>query len=347
MVSLLATRGVAKTIPLFLLLSLVVPTRVTGQSPSSLPQEVLYDGNGEPFVSSPSNMINWKMPTLGGKQFWTDHRWMHGWKIQRNAVTGHFRLLDPRNVRYAWGTKESCLAEMERLGIAQQAPIPNKIVVLAHGLMRTSGSMSSMAKRIQEEKDAVPLLFEYASTRASIADHAAALREVLESIPYDASQRRPQIDFIAHSMGNIVIRRAIADWQLNQDPHHVLDHTHRMVMLGPPNQGATIAKKLAKTGLFGVITGQGGMELGPEWAEFQRTLATPPFPFAVIAGNREESSLQNPLVDRNSDFVVNVEEAKLDGMADYKEVPVLHSFLMDDPAVQEACLRFLKTGAFQ
>ena len=51
---------------------------------------------------------NWKFGTLGGKQFWTDELIHGGWRIQRNVLSGHFRLLDADNQRRAWGSWEGC-----------------------------------------------------------------------------------------------------------------------------------------------------------------------------------------------------------------------------------------------
>ena len=44
------------------------------------------------------------VPTLGGRQFWSDRLVYGGWRIQENFLTGHSRLLDAGNVRRAWGT---------------------------------------------------------------------------------------------------------------------------------------------------------------------------------------------------------------------------------------------------
>jgi hypothetical protein len=52
----------------------------------------------------PIGLPNVKMPTLGGTFFWEDLAEIEGWRMQRNIVTGHWRLLDPHNVRCAWGT---------------------------------------------------------------------------------------------------------------------------------------------------------------------------------------------------------------------------------------------------
>lgn len=42
--------------------------------------------------------------TLGGEVFWNNIASCDGWKIQRNQITGHCRILDPENVRHAWGS---------------------------------------------------------------------------------------------------------------------------------------------------------------------------------------------------------------------------------------------------
>ena len=141
-------------------------------------------------------------------------------------------------------------------------------------------------------------------------------------------------------MGNIVVRHLIGRLQ-HDDPHHLLDRCHSMVMLGPPNQGAAISRLLAPTGLYGWLTGQGGLELGPQWETFVTELATPPFPFMIIAGDVSGLPITNPLVDGSSDFVVSVDEAKLDGSESLEIVPVLHSFLMNDDKSVEMTVKFL------
>ncbi|MEM6474124.1 MAG: lipase, partial [Planctomycetota bacterium] len=49
----------------------------------------------------------------------------------------------------------------------------------------------------------------------------------------------------------------------------------------------------------------------------------------------------NPLVDGDGDFVVSVEEAKLEGCETFETYPVLHSFLMDDPKIVERTIELL------
>ncbi|MFN5469518.1 MAG: esterase/lipase family protein [Pirellulaceae bacterium] len=286
--------------------------------------------------------INLAMPTLGGMQFWTDHRWWKGWKIQQHASTGHWRLIDPLLVRRAWGPLESCEATLRKAMEAEPHQPEKHVTILLHGLMRTSRSMTPLATSLKQQRPGEMICFEYASTRASIDRHAEAFRNLVESL-----EGSPTIDLAAHSMGNIVVRRAIYDWRRpGGDPKCVLARLRSMVMLGPPNQGASIAKQLGRLELFGWITGRGGMELGPKWEDLSRKLSIPPCPFAVVAGKLDPRIPQNPLVEGASDFVVSVEETKLEGMTDFLEVPCLHSFLMDDLRVQQQVAHFMQHHSF-
>ncbi|MFN7733491.1 MAG: hypothetical protein ACK5OB_16460, partial [Pirellula sp.] len=82
----------------------------------------------------------------------------------------------------------------------------------------------------------------------------------------------------------------------------------------------------------------------PQWREMLEHVGIPPCPFAVIAGDISSLPVQNPWLDGPSDGVVTVEEAKLEGMREFATVPVLHSFLMQDPRCVDATVEFLLGG---
>lgn len=338
------------------------------QPPAELVDESLAGGgvaesDGERSSDEEVMDSRWNMPlpTLGGKQFWTDHRWWYGWRVQYNKTTDSWRLLDPSSVRRAWGTKEAMLAELSKVQASHENPHsePSDVVVLLHGLMRSASSMKPIQAAIDEryatidsvrkepaahEAPAV-VLFAYSSTREAITSHAEALREVVEHLP-----GRPRLRFVGHSLGNIVLRTAISQWRSEGDPTSALDRMERVVMLGPPNQGSSFAKSLGHLGLFETITGHSGMQLGPAWNEFAESLDKPPCPFAVIAGDLSPLRIRNPFLKGPSDGVVTLEEAKLEGMDEFITVPVLHSFLMRDATCVRATVDYLfnqDTGASQ
>lgn len=322
-------------------------------TPYTIGQTVPEDKN----VDENKKGWNLALPTLGGKQFWTDYRWWYGWRVQYNGTLDHWRLLDPSGIRRAWGGKQAMLDELD--SVIAHSPSQDKIeevVLLVHGLFRTKESMSPIAERWEEAHGGQPIYrqkdrgavgsrkvcvsISYASTRTSIENHAAAFRELIENLPGE-----PRICFVGHSLGNIVFRRAIGEWQSAGDPRNVLPRLHRAVMLGPPNHGSAFAASLSRLGLFETLTGASGMHLGPAWDNLQSSLGTPPCPFAIVVGDISGSYLSNPLLEGPSDGIVTVQEAQLDGATETKTFPVLHSFLMSDPQIVESTLRFLEGGS--
>jgi hypothetical protein len=100
------------------------------------------DPPGDKNLNQTSLQVNVPMKTLGGRQLWGDVRFLHGWTIQRNVFTGHFRLLDPRDVRYAWGSFDACKARLELIRRERQLPaMQGEAVILLHGIFRSSKAM--------------------------------------------------------------------------------------------------------------------------------------------------------------------------------------------------------------
>lgn len=54
-------------------------------------------------------------PTLGGKFFWNDLMEVNGWRVQKNTITGHCRILDAENKRRAWGGEKTIMLFFDRL----------------------------------------------------------------------------------------------------------------------------------------------------------------------------------------------------------------------------------------
>ena len=282
----------------------------------------------------PDSLWNLATRTLGGLQFWGDVCAFHGWRIQHNVFTNHFRLLDPSDVRWAWGSREECLAALRAIRLERQLPpMAGKVVVMIHGIVRSSGCFRAMEPELQQA-GFTTLGFDYPSTRVSIPDCAGYLRQFLESL-----EGVEEIHFVVHSMGGLVVRAYLMG---APDPR-----IRRMVMLGVPNLGARMANHVKDLMLFKAIYGPAGQQLVEEAAGLIPTLPTPEFEFAVIAGARGTPGGFNPLIPGDDDGTVSVSATRLPGAADFMTVPVLHSFLMSDPATIAASRRFLETGALR
>lgn len=291
-------------------------------------------------------------PTLGGRQFWADELLFQQWRIQRNVFTGHYRLLDERNRRHAWGSYGLCLAALEHIKRTQRLPeMQGEAVLVLHGLMRSRSSMEALCGYLREEGGFQVLSLEYPSTRCEIAEHARTLRKVIDNL-----QGLQRIHFIGHSMGNIVIRHYLGDLKREAEATNNTALTGstkgsppefgRFVMLAPPNNRATIADVLADNIFFRGIAGVAGQQLGRQWSELEKRLAVPAFPFAIIAGGKNDGRGYNPLLRGANDGILTVETTKLPGAAAFAVVPTLHSFIMDHPLARRLILGFLREGRF-
>jgi hypothetical protein len=147
-------------------------------------------------------------------------------------------------------------------------------------------------------------------------------------------------------LGNLVVRHYLSDRARAGASARVEPPLKRIVMLGPPNQGAQIAVALAGVGAFHLVAGASASQLAREWDELEANLATPACEFGILAGGRGAARGYNPLLEGDNDLVVSVESTRLAGAADFAVVPVMHTLMMDDRTVKEYTLRFLEHGYF-
>ncbi|MGA2062326.1 MAG: alpha/beta hydrolase [Thermoguttaceae bacterium] len=323
---------------------------------------------------SETNQSDFAMPTMGGKQFWSDELFFHKWRIQRNVFTGHYRLLDAQDRRHASGTYEQCREALDDIKIKQGlAPMKGKAVIVLHGLFRSRNSMDSLCDYLAEQGGYEVFNMTYPSTRDDIGEHARSLGHVIDNL--DGVE---EVNFVGHSMGNIVIRYYFGDlrrqeaennqssigpenaWEDKQrkgDSPIFVDTKigtvpkkrpafHRFVMLAPPNHEAQMATAFGDNIVFKTVSGQSGQQLGRQWKELERNLAAPDCEFGIIAGGKNNDKGYNPLLSGDNDGTISVETAKLPGASDFIVLPVLHTFIMNDAKVQELTLQYLQKGYF-
>jgi pimeloyl-ACP methyl ester carboxylesterase len=285
---------------------------------------------------------NIRAATFGGKQFWTDELVHRSWRIQKNVLSGHYRLLDPDNTRRAWGTWEQCHGQWNVLKEAENVPpLKPKVVLVLHGLGRTRSSMTELVDYLSEHGDYDVLNISYASTRVPLGEDAKSLARVVSHL-----EGVEEINFVAHSMGNLVIRHFMHDQLAAARGLGIDPRIRRFVMLAPPNNGATLAERFQYDPVFRLVFGTGGEQFTKQWDRLQERLATPPCSFGIIAGGGADRAGRNPMLEGDDDMVVTVEETRLPGAADFVIVPVVHSFIMDNPQVHAYTLRFLQHGYF-
>ena len=268
---------------------------------------------------------------------WTDEQVAQEWRLQRRAGGDEWRVLDPQDRVVHEGPETAC---REALAGARAAPPPapprDEAVLLLHGLGEGRDSMQPLAEHLRQTLDATVLTVGYASVKADIDAHGAALGRVIAGLP---EVRR--ISFVGHSLGNLVIRRwlglaAAAD----------LGRVHRVVMLGPPNQGSQLARMAAR--IWGVAARAEGAarDLVVGWDAVAGRLAVPACEFGIVAGGKGDDAGYSLLLSGDDDAVVRVEETRLPGATDFLLLPVHHAAMMRNDSVQRATTAFLRDGRF-
>ena len=287
-------------------------------------------------MSEPNRLSPLVLPTLGGRQLWGDEFVHAGYRIQRNVLTDHRRLLDPRDLRLAAGSFDDCRDAFERLRRANDIqPASDHLVLLLHGYLRSKEVMAPMGRYLRRQGYEAWAL-NYPSTRQSLEDHAAHVEAVL-----DRAEGVRTVSIVAHSMGGMVARVLLdrgGDWMRRIE-------LNRLAMIATPNQGAELAEHLVNLSGLEALLGPALTQLHRDRA---RRLPHPAIPFGLVAGARGDGRGWNPLLPGDDDMTVTVDSVHLPGFEDAWIVEgALHTFIHQRPDVIRAVERYLRTGRFQ
>lgn len=211
----------------------------------------------------------------------------------------------------------------------------DECVVLLHGLARTSGSMGEMERKLGRAGFQV-VNIGYPSREQPVQQLAQqAVTEGLEDCSNQGSRR---IHFVTHSLGSILVRyyfQEYSDFRLG-----------RVVMLGPPNQGAELVDALAEFPVFGLLNGPSGLQLRTSETGITESLGAVDFELGVIAGSQAVNPFFAALIPGPDDGKVSVESTRVTGMKEHIVMPVTHTWMMFNNEVVEQVVSFLKTGRF-
>jgi hypothetical protein len=159
---------------------------------------------------------------------------------------------------------------------------------------------------------------DYPSTRGPIQEHTATVADLLDHVPVPT-----KLSFASHSLGGLIIRKLFgydAPWR---------SAVERIVMIAPPNRGASLAASLDRGGVMRGI-------LGPSYGQiaegYAATLPVPDVPVAIFAGDAAGG---------RGDGLVTVDETRLEGTHEHHVVPAIHTFVMNHPAVIRGAISFL------
>jgi pimeloyl-ACP methyl ester carboxylesterase len=173
-------------------------------------------------------------------------------------------------------------------------------VVCIHGFLGHPSTMHFLKKGFQKNGWEV-VNWKYPSRDKTIQEHAQVLVESMQE--WAASKPLQPLHFVAHSMGCLVLRAALNNPQCPYEAK-----IGRVVLMAPPNQGASWARWLRQFKLARKIAKDAaGKELMTErdfhhLGDFPMTAKV-----LVLAGN---FSL-NPIIEGENDGTIAVEETRL------------------------------------
>jgi hypothetical protein len=203
-------------------------------------------------------------------------------------------------------------------------------LLLVHGMWRTPLSFALLVRRLrgwgyQTEH------FGYAAIAQGydriIARLVRRLDRVAQAGPYAV---------IGHSLGGVLLRSALPGIS-GPAPRH-------LIMLGTPNRPPRLARVLGVRWVYRRLLGECGINLSSP--VFYEGLPSPEIPYTIIAGTAGPRGRWSPFGDELNDGIVAVSETRIRDEDPIAILPVTHTFMMNNAAVQGVIRQALAgTGA--
>lgn len=208
---------------------------------------------------------------------------------------------------------------------------PPTLAILVHGLWMQGFALTVIQRRLEADGTVRALLFSYPTIVGSMRDHVRRL------IDYARAHQVERLHFVGHSLGGLVVLRAL-EVTADLPPGWA-------VLLGSPLQGSRAAQGLARLpfgrALIGSALAEECIDCSPrEWSGRREV--------GVIAGSMGfgMGRLLANLEDEH-DGTVMVAETRLPGAKDHLVVPASHTGLLLSAEVAAQTRHFLEHGMFR
>ena len=204
------------------------------------------------------------------------------------------------------------------------------LAILVHGLWMSGLGLTVIKRRLAADGSLRAVPFSYPTIAGSMSDHVCRL------IDYARAHSGEQLHFVGHSLGGLVILRAL---QVTDDLP-----PGRAVLLGSPLQGSRTAQSFARLPFGRALLGGALAEECIEWSPREWSGRRD---VGVIAGSMK-FGLGRLLtrLDAEHDGTVTVEETRLPGAKDHMVLPASHTGLLLSAEVAAQTRYFLENGEF-
>lgn len=203
--------------------------------------------------------------------------------------------------------------------IDSAAPPRNEKVALIHGFASSSLVMKRLEFRIRAAGFATKT-FGYFSLVGDIEAYAQRFAKTLRKL--DEERNVERLHIVAHSLGGLVTRRALQFYR----PQHL----GRVVFIASPHRGLYAGRFWG--GLLGLMHCRAVGQMSDVPNSYVNQLEPPDFEFAAIAASY--------------DHLVTAQSARLEGCADYRIYPTMHTGLLMRRDVALDICSFLEHGRF-
>ena len=198
-------------------------------------------------------------------------------------------------------------------------------ILLIHGLSRTPLSLLGLEWHLQQKGQATEQ-FSYLAVAETFDRIVERLR-----VRFQALGSQGSYGIIAHSLGGLLTRAA-----LGLEPIKLPQH---IVMLGTPNKLPRLAPHAWRVPLFRWWTGQCGLNLADP--DFFASLPKIESNYTIVAGTGGLRGSWSPFGNELNDGIVALNETRLSDRDQIVQLPVMHTFMMNDSRVQKTVVQAL------
>ena len=205
-------------------------------------------------------------------------------------------------------------------------------VILVHGLWMSGFQLGVLKHRLDSAGELHTVPFSYPSISGCMSDHAQSL------LQFARGHRVEQLHFVGHSLGGLVILRALELAADDLPPG-------RAVLLGTPLQGSRAAQGVSRLPFGRTIL---GMAVQEECIDYTPHEWNGTREVGVIAGSMG-LGLGRLFANLSADHdgTVLVEETRLPGARDHIVLPTSHTGMLLSTEVAQQAAYFLKEGRFR
>ena len=176
--------------------------------------------------------------TLGGMQLWEDLFFYQGWRIQKNCITGRYRLLDAWDIRRESGTLSRCQNSFIRyIEVCQLLRPKEKAVLFLHGFCGTKDSFKEMAQTF-ESGGYTPIAINCPTTRRTFHTLVEQVEFLLKNL-----KDVKEMNFVVYGFGGLILRKMFSKSSAWKRKFKI----GKIVAIDVPNRGNQIGESINRS----------------------------------------------------------------------------------------------------